>query len=379
MSNKKLATLGLVALVMVLWAVVQSRISTRPGGRENLPKYLIQGFKPELITSIVIQGSGKTVTLNRGEDGFVITEKEYYTADTSQINKLITECLDIQTVELYTTDKTNHKDLGVTEEDARRVVKFFGKDSALLTGVVIGKEKELSIGTSRIMKGTYVRQLSNDQVLSDKVYVATDPSIRYDPIDYIDSDIFTVNRDDIVSVVVSSPNDVYTLKKNDNGAVEIDNIPAGKILKDSDAGDVFGALTNMSFVDVQRDSDVGKRFNYDRKYVCNLKDSTIYSILIAKQGERIYAKCSAEFSDMTEVVKESRVETEDELKAKETKLLGQENTARFTGTHTGWIYELSGHRGKYLVKELTDLFEDEPEPEPLVDPNSVNTIADPNT
>jgi len=142
MSNRKLTVLGIVAVLMVVWAVFQSRISSRPKAEPDRPVYLIQGLEPADIDSIVLRTTENVVTLKRRRGRFVVVDKDNYPAVASEINELITSCLDIRTAELYTSDKANHKDLGVTEEDARSVVKFLKPDSSLITGVVIGKTRE---------------------------------------------------------------------------------------------------------------------------------------------------------------------------------------------------------------------------------------------
>jgi len=59
MSDKKLTLLGIVAVFMVIWAVVQSRVSNRPKVGTDRPAYLIQGLDPADIDSIVL-GTAKT-------------------------------------------------------------------------------------------------------------------------------------------------------------------------------------------------------------------------------------------------------------------------------------------------------------------------------
>ena len=78
--------------------------------------------------------------------------------------------------------------------------------------------------------------------------------------------------------------------------------------------------------------------------------------------------------------KGSEVETEEELKAKEAKLLARDAANSFTTKHQGWIYEIADYKAKNLSKELTDLLEDAEPPEETgaVDPNApIPNIIDP--
>jgi hypothetical protein len=372
MSNKKLTILGIVAVLMVLWAVIQSRISKRTGIEPAGPTYLIQGFDPSGVDSIVIGTGEDAFTLKRQRSGFVVADKDNYPAKTSEINDLISKCLEIQRSELVTDNPANHEDLEVTEEKARSVVKFMKADpnSSLLTGVVIGKTKELG-------QGSYIRLLSSDSAVSNKVYVTSNaPWFGGGEMNYVDQELIAAKREDIESVTVSSQNVPYTLKtKEDSQDIILDNIPAGKKLKSSDAQSVFTALTSLRFDDVKK---ISSDMTFEKQYLCRLKDSTVYALRIAQQDDKTYVSCVAEFTDKTPVEKASidqggEVESEEELKKKEAKLLARDNAVIFTTKHNGWVYEIAEWKAKNLTKEIADLLEDEEKAEEnaAVDPNTV--------
>jgi hypothetical protein len=387
MSNTKLTILGIAAVVMVFWAVMQSRISNRRGVEPTGPAYLIQGFDPSGVDSIVVGTGEAAFTLKRQANGFVVVDKDNYPAKTSEINSLISKCLEIQTTEFVTDNPANHEDLEVTEEKARSVIKFMKADpnSPLLTGVIIGKTKELG-------QGSYVRMLSGNPASSNKVYVTSNaPWFGGGAMNYVDQELISAKSEDIESVTVSSQKSTYTLrKKEDSQDIMLDDIPAGKKLKSSDARSVFTALTSLRFDDVKKlSSDMA----FDRQYMCRLKDSTVYAMRIAQKDNKTYVSCVAEFTDRTPVEKPpveqgGQVESEEELKKKEAKLLARDNAAKFTTNHQQWIYEIAEWKAKNLTKELADLLEDEKKPEEsaAVDPNaatpdviSVPKVEDANT
>jgi len=361
MSNRKLTILGIVAVFMVIWAVVQSRVSNRPKVGTDGPAYLIWGLDPADIDSIVLKTSEETVTLKRQQGGFVVVNKNNYPAKTSEINNLITKILEIQTLQFVTDNVSNHEDLGVTEEKATTVVKFFKTDSSLLTGIIAGKAKEVG-------QGTYVRLASND-----KVYVAPSlPWLGGTAISYVEQELISVKREDIVSVTVSSANGEYTLRTTDDDkGVILENIPAGKKYKSNDGDSVFTALTSL------RCDDVKKRtgdLTFDKQYICRLKDSTVYTVKIAQKDDKTYAVCEAEFTDKTPVTIGLKAEPQEELKKKEAKLFAQENALKFTQKHQGWVYEISEWKAKNLTKELSDLIEDEEKPKENNEAEDPNTI-----
>jgi len=355
MSNRNLGILTIVAAIMLAWAVIQARISNRPRVPQSGPAYLIQGLDPEAIDTIVI-GTGKdAVTLKRQGANFVLASKDNYPADPKQINDLITKCLDIQTTQLYTDNPGNHADLEVTEEKSRTVVKFLKPDASLLTGVIVGKAIESG-------QGAYVRLASDN-----KVYVASNvPWFRTGALEYVEQELIAVKKEDIQSVTVASPAGRYVLNADPNTDTAIlENLPAGKKLKASDAKAILTSLTGLQLSDVKRQSDETAKLSFDREYLCRLKDSTLYALKIAKKDDKWYLTCEAEYADKTPVtIKRNETEAEEELKKKEAKLLAQEKAQKFSLAHAGWVFEIADWKAKYLTKELSELLEDEkPAPE----------------
>ena len=373
MSNRNLTILGIVAVLMVIWAVAQSHVSNRARTETDGPSHLLRGLDPADIDSIVLGGGEDTVTLKRQQGSFVVVNKDNYPAKVSEINNLITKVLEIQTSQFVTDKAANHEDLGLTEETATATIKFFKSDSSLLTGVIGGKNKKLG-------QGTYVRLAS-----SDAVYVApTMPYIADTAISYIKQELVSLKREDIVSVTVSSANEQYTLKTTEDGKdVILENIPAGKKFKSSDGDSVFTALTSLRCDDVMKIPD---DLTFDKEYVCTLKDSTVYALKIAQKDDKTYTTFEAVYTDKTPITKDSNVESEEELKKKEAKLLAQEGAIKFTTKHKGWVYEIADWKAKNLIKELSELIEDEapPQDEPeqpdtvIPEETTVPTIEEPN-
>ncbi len=370
MSDKKLTVLGIVAVFMVLWAVVQSRVSNGPAPERVAPVYLIQGLEPSGIGSIVLGTGDDAVTLKRQEGGFVLVNKDNYPAKTSQINDLISKCLDIQTSGFVTDNPKNHEDLEVSEDKARTVVKFMTPEpnSTILAGVVVGKSTELG-------QGTYVRLLSKDSAVSNKVYVASStPWFSTGAMDYIEQELISVKSDNIESVTVTTTDGAYILKKAEGGSdIVMENVPPGKKLKSNDAQSVFSALSSLRCDDVTKKSS---GLTFDKQYICKLKDSTVYTLDIARKDEKTYVKVMSVFTDTTPVTKGSEVETEEELKAKEAKLLARDKADAFAKAHQGWIYEIADWKAKNLTKSASDLVEDEVQTKEDEKKDAVSVIPD---
>ncbi len=358
MSNQKLGILAIVAAVMVVAAVVQSRKPATQGGASG-PAYLIQGLDPDKISGIAI-GTGKNaVKIERQNDRFVVVNKANYPADTKQINDLITKCLDIKTADLRTSAKSNHVDLEVTVEKARHVVTFFTDANSVLTGVVVGKTVENG-------QATFVRRID-----SDEVYVTDNPPwFGSTPTDFINTEIVAVKREDVNSVKVTTPEGTYTLKpgKGSDSAV-MEDPPADKNLKENEAKSVLQSLVSLRFDDANAAATVSD-LKFDYEYVCRLNNTTEYTLKLAKKDGKTYLKGEATYGDMSGVViNTNRKDTDEERKKNEAKLQAQEYVQRFTLLHKDWVYVIPDWKANYLTKKQADLLEDKPKP----------AAADPNT
>ncbi|MHC4456363.1 MAG: DUF4340 domain-containing protein [Planctomycetota bacterium] len=349
MSDKKLTILGVVAVLMVTWAVVQTQIASRPAGLEQqVITYLIQGLNLDLLDSILVGKGDEAVTLKRSGGQFVVVNKDNYPAQGRQVNELITKVLSIKTREVVTSNPENYADLEVTEEKASSIVKFLDKGGSIITGVLIGKMTN---------RGSFYVRL----VTGEDVYIAEDIQwIRSSATDYINMQILQVNEGDIRSVTVLGENESYSLTSEPNSSeVSLENIPVGMKLKGDEYKRVFSALTDLRLNDVIKASRISKDILFDHSYICRLEDSTVYTLDIGKSDAKTLVKCRAEFTDIEEVVKERRVESEQELKKKEAKLLAREAAEQFNKKHSGWVYEIPDGKASMLMKELSELLEEE--------------------
>ena len=353
MSNNKLSLLGILAIASVALAVFVSQYANRTKHISAGAGYLIQGLDPAQVAKIVIGKDPNAFTLGRQQNGFVVENKNNYPADSKTINNLLTGIMDIRTVEVYTENKANYKDLGVTEQDAQAVVKFLDAKSQIITGVIIGKDCPSG--------GMYYGRLVND----NKVYVMDNvPWPGVSPFEYIDRQLIAVNKADIASVTVTSPAGTYTLVPEANSTeVAVKELPAGKKEKKSDSEMVFSALVGLNFDDVNAASELPD-LKFDREYACLLKDSTLFLIEIAKKDSKTFIKCNADFTDKTQVKKEEGVESQEELKKKEAKLLAHEKVKKLQDITNGWIYQIPADKAYYMTKKLTDIIENIPAPKP---------------
>jgi hypothetical protein len=353
MSNKKLSFLGITAIISVVLAVFVWQYDSNKKAVSAGRGSLIQGLDPATVAEILIQKAGQSISLKRVDDGFAVANKSMYPASNKEINELLTACLDVKTVEVYTKDKANHKDLGVAEENADGIVKFLDSKGSIITGIVVGMEKDNGMSYARL-------------VHSDEVWlVQSVPWLKPLPNDYVVTELVSVNKADITLVQVGSPDGKYTIAAEPNsGKAILQNVPAGKKQKDSDCDAVFSALTSLMFDDVNAVADKAD-LNFNREYTCLLADSTLYTVSIAQKDSKTYIKCAAEFTDKEPVKKEQGVESQEVLKQKEAKLLAKEKVVDFQKTCDGWVYEIADYKAKNLTRPMSEIIEDIPVSQPV--------------
>ncbi len=394
MSDRKLSLLGIAAAASIVLAVIIWQFAGRSKQTSTGQGNLIQGLNPANIAEIAAGKGSEQISLKRRGGGFVVANKSYYPASNRAVNDLLAACLDVRTVELYTEDKANHKDLGVAEENAKDLVKFLDSNGKNIAGIIIGNTREDG--------STAYGRLFND----DKVYIIGNPPwIKSSPLDYVEQELLSVDKTNIDTVTIVSPNEVYTLIGEANGTeVVLKELPAGKREKKNDCDAVLGALGNMRFDDVNAAIEE-TNLNFERKYTCLLKDSTLYTIEIAqsafhpssakadyggqvaeasvstkatpdksadKKDSKTFIRCSAEFTDKTQVKKEQAVESQEELKKKEAKLLARDKAKKFSETCEGWIYQIPEYKARNLTRPMAELVEDiAPEPNNVNAPKEV--------
>ncbi len=355
MSNRKLAILAAIAVIMVVWAVAQSYLANRRSSETTVPGYLIGGVDIDAIASIRVVARDETIRLIRRGTGFVVGNRSDYPAQTGEVNNLIASCLDLQPAELVTENEANHADLGVTEDKVRYGVTFFDQEAKEITGFLLSdRDAETGNTYARVLNDPKVWRLKEDSF----PYVRT--------LDFIDQELIRAERKDIEQVTVTGPaGAAYTLKRKepDSDEIVLENMPAGKTLKGNDYKWVFEALTSLRFDDVKKaDDEAVKDLQFDRTYVCRMRDSTVYTLRIARgEDDKSWLGASAQFTQGRPP--EGNVQNEEELQKRQAQLQGWQNAQQFSARHKDWVYEIPSYKAENLTKAIEDLLEDASPPE----------------
>ncbi|MBN1845565.1 MAG: DUF4340 domain-containing protein [Sedimentisphaerales bacterium] len=369
MSNRKVTILGVVAAVMLAWAILQSHFAGPRRGESPATAFLIQGMPPiDRIGSIELGLGDKKVTLQRRGEAFVVAEKGDYPALAKPVNELVLDCLKIQTSERVTEDSRNFRALGVNTDDPNgpeAVVRFYRSTDSdeqppeLITGVVFGKRAESG-------GGQYVRRFDDNVV-----YLVEDPpAIRTGALEYVQQELFdadAVGKNRIARVQVIHPSDRYALTSDPNDNIVLENRPPDRSLKKYEAEQVWQALSALRFQEVKPLPQADPALDFSVTYQCFLKNAVVYQLDVAKQGENYYVKCKAGYTDKSiQALLEQRQQqkTDEQIQEGADKIKAYDQTVQFTQRHADWVYELSSWNGGKLTKKLEDLLEKPAQPEP---------------
>ncbi len=356
MSEKKLAVLAIIAAITLSISILQSKMSqtktgsTKQAGAGGL---LIQGLDTSSIESIQIKAGDEDFKITKQNGNFIIPSKANYPADLSAINDLITSCLDIKLKNLVTSNPENFSDLGLTDENANSLVRFFDKDDKEMTGVIVGNN-------SMETRSKFVRQtVKNEAYASNKA-----PYIRPQMLQYINKIILELEEDDIAKVMIQNPDDTYSIRKNEGEyTYQLDATPEGRTANKYAIQAAYRAGQKIQLTDIATGSVDISGLDFTKYNVITEMDSgMIYTFKYAEKDGKYYMVCDAMFKEELPVFDTSQQHSEDELKAIEAKYLAKDTAAAFSAKHKSWIYEVGKSTFDQISKKSEDLLDKLPEP-----------------
>jgi hypothetical protein len=157
MSPARLATLLLIALVIIAGAVLLARRNEGTVEPDKAP--LLDGFDVAATTTVRITGAGgrPLVTLRRASGGWTLAERAGYPADAARVRGLLESLAALHSVERKTMNPARHAALGV--EDTR-AADAQGLRVDLESGAAT---RSLVVGRRAATQGSYVRLAGESQ------------------------------------------------------------------------------------------------------------------------------------------------------------------------------------------------------------------------
>lgn len=253
MNSRNLIWLAGGLVVLVALAVIGQRQTTGPSDVAQTDEEFLPGLMDAVdeIESIEVVGAGtETIaTLDRGEDGWTVRERDGYNADLTKVRHTLLSLAEARILEAKTANPALHDRLGVEDVQADNAsglaVRLLGP--AEPTAIVIGD----AAGDYR----RYVRRADENQ----SYMINRDPEIGETAADWLDTNVIDLASGRVREITVTHP-DGEIVRASKTSAEEenftVEGIPEGRaLLYESVANVIAGVLQNLTLEDVQQDTD----------------------------------------------------------------------------------------------------------------------------
>ena len=339
MTNRTLILLAGTFLILSILALVGQRNQEPTSMVTNL---LFSGLLEELnsIELIELAERGNTVvtTLNLSTDGWTVTERSGYPANTQKINRMLLTLAEARILEEKTSRPEWHDRLGVESierEDAGGLgIRLVGSD--LPVNVIVGD----SAGDNQV----YVRKADQTQsYLIDK-----DPEAGRSPTDWLDTEILSISTNRIQQVKLQHPDgEILTIFKNDSDQSNftVSDIPENRELQyESIANTIGSTLSGLSL------QDVGLHDSFEEDITIaefRTFDGLILIVESIRQDDEGWVALNLGHDDSNNFANEEVVSDDSSSAEMEVLELGQKLN--------GWKYRIPTYQFNQLTRRMDDL------------------------
>jgi hypothetical protein len=248
MHNKKFVRIAIaaaVALLLAVWAGSVREPASTMGTGEALVPGLADGLNE--VRSLKITGAGNLpiATLNRGESGWTVAEKNGYRADVAKIREFLLKLSQATVIEAKTSDPNHYAKLGVEDvsgTDAKGALVEIGGLKAPVR-LIVGNYN------ARGAEGTYVRRADEAQSLLAKGSFAVDKVAA----NWLVRDIADIPSSRVREVAIESQGKVLRVYKDDAAETNyrVADVPRGReVASEFVANGLASVLSGLRFDDV---------------------------------------------------------------------------------------------------------------------------------
>ena len=382
----KSKTLGLLAGITIVGIVLAMVVN-----REPSPTILQSGqlLFPDLmnvvndVNEVVIETKEQTVTLVRGEHAWGVKEKGNYRADGEKIKQAIVGLADLHIHEPKTKNLELYERLGLQDSDQEgspsKTITVKTADNPEAAKLVVGNQKPAK-GNPR-MSDIYVRKPGDPQTW----LVMGNLPLETVPGEWLDKEVTALTTKRVHQVTVTHPNgDTLHLAKAKPEDLDfhLGSIPEGlKISSQFNVNNVVGSLVQLSLDDVKPLAEVDFVANPGVSVVVETFDGLRLKVHTSKQGEKVFAKLSAEFdasliqtpgletkpedSQKADGVENEKEENKSDAKTSEKESLlsnpeeVQKEVELLNQRVKDWAYELPSFKVENFSKQKKDLISKE--------------------
>ncbi len=252
MTSKRVLTLLAVALVIVVgatWLASRSAGGSATAGAAVFPD--LQNALNDVSEIRLTKAGGVRTTLTKGENGWVVAEREF-PADVGRVRKLLIDLAELTVVEEKTRNPDNYGQIGVAAVDSP------GASGTLIEAVTPQKTFALIVGNMSGSRSSYVRPADSELSL------LVSPQIRpeAEPRRWIDRTVVDIPQDRIQTVEIaptSGRSYRVTRESKEQENFTVPDLPKGRELSSPGAANpLANGLASFSLDDVRRADEAAK-------------------------------------------------------------------------------------------------------------------------
>ncbi len=294
------------------------------------------------VARLLVDGPEGTITLTRGEDGWVMKESEGYAGRAVKVQRAILGLAQLRLVEAKTRKQEKYSKLGLRDRDAKgaksKRVRLFDNKGTLMADLLTGDGRKTMPG--KTAGGVYVRRPGDAQA-----WLASDNASDFgsEKSDWLERKIIDIQGAQVKRMVIRHPDgETVTLSKAtpETPVFALENIPQGKKLISPASLDPVGdGLANLQLDDVQNGPgpfDAAKTVITD---VTTFSGLSVRLLTVKKDG-KFWMTVDASTGGGAE---KNAVDKAGAIMNR-------------TG---GWVYQISNYAASNLAIKLDELLEDE--------------------
>jgi len=278
-----LLVLTLVSVALGSWAVL-SRDEPVTSLQLNIPFLPDLAGKVDRVARIEIAtGEGKTVTIVRTGDGWVVRELGEFPAEVDRVREIVLGLAEMRLVEAKTHDAEKLYRLGLDPEKGEerpKTVRLFDEAGKVLAEAVLGKRRWSLYGPGR--SGMYVRLPGNDQAwLADRAI-----DLPNEPLNVVDRNLVFIPRDEIreVRLHAGTPQEVVITRDAPKEPFRLAGLGPDEVADEAKLNRVVAALGTMSAEEIRTRAEKPVPESAARA-VYRLFDGLVLEVAVWKEGE----------------------------------------------------------------------------------------------
>jgi hypothetical protein len=394
MNKKQLVILIAVALVLAVMAYLVNRPekSGWQSGRGGSASTLIpEDFDSGAVARVAFSANDKTVTLEKGEQGWNLVERYGYPANFSELSQFVFDLNETLVARELSIDQADFADLQLSPESGAVTVTFLNKAGEAMQSLVFGKkheqESEMPAMPGMMPGGSHSNPVGRYLILDDQrtVLAANTFALVDEPLSFwLDKDFFKISELKTASLSVGGQTLWSVERKGKSDALSVlGDPPEGKELDSSKLNSIKSAFSWIRFNDVADPQAAPEELGMEepKTFTATDFDDLSYSIVFGKavNGKRYLriSELSWNGSSSREVAEDEKPEDKERLDAefaqrnKEQQNKAKELYAKFSP----WTFEVGSYALNNVDKTRDELFKELPKPAAAEDAEAAPPLA----